>query len=741
MVNAGDRATAPAPVSVAAGPAPTAAPGGPAGPQADAAGGAFAPVLRQALQEASAQARGITEEAPVANAPGEQAERPDPAGAYGDAARRLPAEHPAADGSWMAQLAFAGAWPWIPLPANGMAAPVLASGRGEKPGGGVAVAGCSASVPGNTCSAPPANAPLGPGVPAEPDGVGFPHPDVVVLPHQDAIPFVASPRQDTIPFGPQAISTLPEPDPAFMLRPDAAPFLQSGGASFRYTHTGLLRRTDTGSSGVAREAAKGSVLAVDGLGALLRGSGGAPAWDGSPLTSGPGAGETPERAWASRAGQAPPGLVQPAGGAAAGDASAVKPGEGPSSSVPRLPLKAGLPGSPDGGWASPFAGAPAGTPGQVSEPASLYVLRPAVGSEPGRAQPSQGPHPVSAATEAAREADHHRDGELGTDGGLELPTGLRAEAADPPGASRDAGGVSGPGDPAAPSSGTGGRGAPTAASTPDRDPPLRPTGPGSPSREQGPARGEPQGSPGRGRGSLSDGGRQAVEPPRGGLSAPAPRGSSEGARPEEPVTEHSPVRSGHLGEVPRETGAGLGTASANQASALHAQDRPQGLPTPAPFPQAVARQVAEAARRWLEQAASAQPGVEVVEARLAEGGRELRLRLHPPELGELRFYLTSRAGQLSVSVGAERPETGLLLERHLGVLQQALEQAGLRMGDVSVQVGVGLFGRGRQDGEAPGSRRTVPVRPLQAVEADERASAPVAVGPVWVGLGRVDVRV
>lgn len=64
--------------------------------------------------------------------------------------------------------------------------------------------------------------------------------------------------------------------------------------------------------------------------------------------------------------------------------------------------------------------------------------------------------------------------------------------------------------------------------------------------------------------------------------------------------------------------------------------------------------------------------------KLGKDGGEMRLRLDPPEFGQLDLRLVVEQGnQLRLSIGAERPELQAWLQRHLDELKQSLQQAGL----------------------------------------------------------------
>lgn len=164
---------------------------------------------------------------------------------------------------------------------------------------------------------------------------------------------------------------------------------------------------------------------------------------------------------------------------------------------------------------------------------------------------------------------------------------------------------------------------------------------------------------------------------------------------------------------------------------------------PQTFFREAARLVASHVTRWIEQAPSAayRRG-EVVAARIAQDGTEIRLQLHPPEMGELRLVLNSEGSQLTVHVVARQADTGQLLRQHAGLLQQALEQAGLHLAGFSVEVG--HHAMGGQHAPLPwfGSQAGAPAG-AWARPSDGELMATVREEPAWVRLGMaaVDVRV
>jgi flagellar hook-length control protein FliK len=69
----------------------------------------------------------------------------------------------------------------------------------------------------------------------------------------------------------------------------------------------------------------------------------------------------------------------------------------------------------------------------------------------------------------------------------------------------------------------------------------------------------------------------------------------------------------------------------------------------------------------------------------SEGG-EVRMRLEPPDLGQLDLRMTVEGGnKLSLTISADRQDINSLLQRHLDELKHALEQSGLEITGAEVQ--------------------------------------------------------
>lgn len=95
---------------------------------------------------------------------------------------------------------------------------------------------------------------------------------------------------------------------------------------------------------------------------------------------------------------------------------------------------------------------------------------------------------------------------------------------------------------------------------------------------------------------------------------------------------------------------------------------------------------------------------------LSRGGGEARVRLDPPELGEVTIIVKLHGAHVELDVHAERPEAAQLLRDHANDLSSLLSRHGMEL-HVDVQAG-GAWGQQRrphQDGDAAaGRQRPVP---------------------------------
>lgn len=100
-----------------------------------------------------------------------------------------------------------------------------------------------------------------------------------------------------------------------------------------------------------------------------------------------------------------------------------------------------------------------------------------------------------------------------------------------------------------------------------------------------------------------------------------------------------------------------------------------------------------------------------------EGG-EVRMRLEPPELGQLDLRMTVESGnKLSLTLSADRSDINQLLHRHLEELKQTLQANGLEITDAEVQT--------RSEFESQQAQRDAHEGAVASGEsADETDSAP-----------------
>jgi flagellar hook-length control protein FliK len=95
---------------------------------------------------------------------------------------------------------------------------------------------------------------------------------------------------------------------------------------------------------------------------------------------------------------------------------------------------------------------------------------------------------------------------------------------------------------------------------------------------------------------------------------------------------------------------------------------------------------------------------EVVRLQSTRGGGRVRLLLHPPHLGAVRVDVAVRDGAVFAVMETDNAAAKHALQSNLKDLQQSLEDRGLSLGQMSVQVGhhgdsaAGSFTRDAQGG-------------------------------------------
>jgi hypothetical protein len=125
---------------------------------------------------------------------------------------------------------------------------------------------------------------------------------------------------------------------------------------------------------------------------------------------------------------------------------------------------------------------------------------------------------------------------------------------------------------------------------------------------------------------------------------------------------------------------------------------------------------------------------------LGQDRTEIRIRLDPPELGEVDIQLEFRDLRLTASVSAERSDTLELLQRDSRTLARALREAGIELADSDLS----FAQHGRDDRPDPGSYapRAIGLHPLPAATArQDQAPAAASAGFVSLRDGRMDLRV
>ena len=131
-----------------------------------------------------------------------------------------------------------------------------------------------------------------------------------------------------------------------------------------------------------------------------------------------------------------------------------------------------------------------------------------------------------------------------------------------------------------------------------------------------------------------------------------------------------------------------------------------------------------------------------IAARAHEGSRQFDIRLDPPELGRIDVRLdVDKSGEVSTRLTVDRPETLQLLQNDARGLERALQSAGLKTEDGSLQFSLrqqspdGSAGQQAQGGTDPRSGTVY-------VEDDEPASAGLEQYQRAASLrGGVDIRV
>ena len=111
---------------------------------------------------------------------------------------------------------------------------------------------------------------------------------------------------------------------------------------------------------------------------------------------------------------------------------------------------------------------------------------------------------------------------------------------------------------------------------------------------------------------------------------------------------------------------------------------PKGFENPSGLPSSLA-QLPEPVR----------PIVMNIQRLTQEGASEVKLQLQPESLGRVDVQLNYDGGQVRVHLSAENSNTGALLQEHSHTLRAALVEAGVSVGQLTVNVGDGQAQHGR----------------------------------------------
>lgn len=123
-----------------------------------------------------------------------------------------------------------------------------------------------------------------------------------------------------------------------------------------------------------------------------------------------------------------------------------------------------------------------------------------------------------------------------------------------------------------------------------------------------------------------------------------------------------------------------------------------------------------------------------------QGGHEtLSLDLNPPELGRIKLVIESRGGEINAHLTAQQQDVGDLFRQNADTIRRGLEAAGIKVGDLSVEVGQPFQ-------QASGERESLPAQPwsssrIAVGRGPERAAAAGAHAGSrhLAGSGRLDI--
>jgi flagellar hook-length control protein FliK len=131
--------------------------------------------------------------------------------------------------------------------------------------------------------------------------------------------------------------------------------------------------------------------------------------------------------------------------------------------------------------------------------------------------------------------------------------------------------------------------------------------------------------------------------------------------------------------------------------------------------------------------------VGAVRTSLAHGGMEVRLRLHPESLGEVRVQVRWEGGMVSARLEATTPAARETLEGGAQALRAALQDQGIPVERLSVGIRMDL--QARSQGQELAERRHDFASRSESAAGDAPARAPEPMTPDVRGRGRLDLRI
>lgn len=105
---------------------------------------------------------------------------------------------------------------------------------------------------------------------------------------------------------------------------------------------------------------------------------------------------------------------------------------------------------------------------------------------------------------------------------------------------------------------------------------------------------------------------------------------------------------------------------------------------------------------------------------LQDGGNELRMKLTPPELGQMKLSFLSEDGMMRGKIVVETPEAKLFFEQNINNLRESLANVGISLGSVDVELG------NHQDFSSSETEEPNNIQAIRSTESSEGISREVA---------------